>query len=587
MMRHRAVAAVVLALAVGPLSAAASEDALLEAMRAELDRSRALRVGDLEPPYYIEYTAEDMTICTAWASMGGLLDSRLDRARASAVQVRVGSYKFDNTNYAGTDFFSPGRNDAGRLVLDDVPQLLRRQFWLATDRAYKRALEGIARKRSALRNVSQDEQLDDFSPAPPLVLVRELSVRKPDQEAWKERVRALSALVRSYPEVLNSAVEFRDLQNAHYYVNTEGARLRLPETLSYLCIRARGRAADGSELWHAATLIWRFPSTGPSEQDLKDAVEQVARELSAAARAPAAEPYAGPVLFEGRAAAQLFAELVGRQVVLTRRPVAEPGLSLPVAGSGLENRLGARILPEWMDVVDDATRAQWRGHPLIGHYEADMEGVRPVPVELIRQGVLKGFLTTRQPVKGFPVSNGHARLPGAFGARAAACSNLFVEAAQTMPLPALRAKLLEMCRNQGKPYGILVRAMDFPSSASMGDLRRLAAGMASGGGEARPVSTPFEIYRVYPEGRQERVRGLRFRGLGVRSLKDIQAASNEQTLFEYLENGAPWALLGAGNYVAETSVVAPSVLIDDLELEPLRTERLKPPLVPPPAALSR
>ena len=586
MMPRRAVAAVILALAAGRFSPAAS-DVLLEAMRAELDRSRALRVGDLEPPYYIEYTAEDMTICTAWASLGGLLDSRLDRTRASAVQVRVGGYKFDNTNYAGTDFFSPGRNDAGRLMLDDVPQLIRRHFWLATDRAYKRALEGIARKRSALRNVTQDEQLDDFSPAPPVDLVREVRVRKPDQEGWKERVRALSALMRPYPEVISSAVEFRDMQNAHYYVNTEGAKLRLPEMLSYLRVRARARAADGSELWHAATLIWRFPSTGPSEQDFKEAVEQVARELSAAARAPAGEPYAGPVLFEGRAAAQLFAELVGRQVVLTRRPVNEPGLSLAVAGSELENRLGARILPEWMDVVDDATRAQWRGRPLIGHYEADMEGVRPVPVELIRKGVLKGLLTTRQPVKGFPASNGHARLPGAFGARAAACSNLFVEAAQTMPLPALRAKLLEMCRNQGKPYGIVVRATDFPSSASMGDLRGLAAGMARGGGEVRPVSTPFEIYRVYPDGRQERVRGLRFRGLGVRNLKDIQAASNDQTLFEYLENGVPWALLGAGNYVAETSVVAPSVLIDDLELEPLRTERLKPPLVPPPAALSR
>ena len=565
----------------------AASDVLLDAMRAELDRSRTLRLGDLEPPYYIEYAIEDMTGYSAVASMGGLIEARSDRIRASAVQVRVGSYKFDNTNYSGTDFFSPGRNDAGRLVLDAAPQLIRRHFWLATDRAYKQALEGIARKRSAMKNVAQDEPLDDFRPAPPVDLVRDVKLNKLDQEAWNSRVRSLSALMRSYPDVFNSSVEFRDMQNAHYFANTEGSKLRLPEKISYLRVRARARASDGTELWHASTIIWRTPAAEPSGKNLTAATEQVGRELTATARAAVADAYVGPVLFEGKAAAQLFAEILGRNVVVTRRPVNEPGMSLPVAGSELENRLGSRVLPDWMSVVDDPTRTEWNGQPLIGHYEADMEGVRPVPVELIAKGVLKNFLTTRQPVKGSTSSNGRARLPGAFGARSAACSNLFIEAAGGLPLGELRAKFMDMLKSRGKPYGIVVRAMDFPSSASMVDLRRLAAGMVRGGGEARPVSTPFEIYRVYPDGREERVRGLRFRGLGVRSLKDIQAASREQTLFEYLENGVPWALAGIGNYVAETSVVAPSVLFDDLELERMDAERLRPPIVPPPGTLTR
>lgn len=577
-------AALALAAAPGPLLAS---DALLDAMRAELDRSRTLKLGDLEPPYYIEYSLEDTSTYSAAASMGGLLDARSNRARSSAVQVRVGSYKFDNTNYAGTDFFSPGRNDAGRLALDGPPLLIRRHFWLATDRAYKRAVEGIARKRSALRNVTEDPQPGDFSPAPPLDLVREVKFHKVDEEAWSARVRTLSALMRAYPEVFRSTIEFQDIQNAHYFANTEGSKLRLPEMLSFWRVRARARAADGTELWHASTTIWRTPAREPSLKDLTASTEEVARGLTALMRASVAEAYVGPVLFEGKAAAQLFAELLGRNLVLARRPVNEPGMPLPVAGSELENRLGARVLPEWMNVVDDPTRSEWQGQPLIGHYEADMEGVRPTPVELVAKGVLKNFLTTRQPVKGYAASNGRARLPGTFGARSAAFSNLFVEAAEAVPLAALRSKFMELCKSRGKPYGLIVRAMDFPSSASMSDLRGLAAGMARGGGEARPVSTPFEVYRAYPDGREERVRGLRFRGLGVRSLKDIQAASREQALFEYLENGAPWALLGAGNYVAESSVIAPSVLFDDLELERMDAERLKPPIVPPPGALPR
>ncbi len=578
----RAVTAVVMALAAAcvPLAAA---DPLLDALRAELDRSRTLKLGDLEAPYYIEYSLDDMSGYAAIASLGGVIESRPTHARSSAVQVRVGSYKFDNTNYAGTDFFSPGRNDAGRLVLDNVPQLIRRHFWLATDRAYKRALEGIARKRSALRNVAPDEQMDDFLPAPPVELVRDIKPRKVDEQVWSARVRELSLRLSSAPELFNSLIEFRDMLNVHYYVNTEGTRLRLPEMLSYWRVRARARAADGTELWHASTIIWRTPSKEPTAAELAEATERVARELTASARAAVADAYVGPVLFEGKAAAQLFAELLARNAALTRRPVNEPGMSLPVSGSELENRLSARVLPEWMNVVDDPTRAEWNGRPLIGHYEADMEGVRPVPVELVVKGVLKNFLTTRQPVKGVTASNGRARLQGAFGARAAAASNLFIEAAEALPLVELRAKFMELCKSRGKQYGIVVRAMDFPSSASMVDLRRLAANMARGGGEARPVTTPFEVYRLYPDGREERVRGLRFRGLGVRSLKDIQAASREQTLFEYLENGVPWALVGVGNYVAETSVVAPSVLFDDLELERMEGERLKPPIVPAPA----
>jgi TldD protein len=578
--------AVAVALVAAPGHLAAS-DSLLDAMRAELDRSRTLKLGDLEPPYYIEYSLDDISGFAAIASMGGLLDTRANRVRTSAVQVRVGGYKFDNTNYVGTDYFSPGRNDAGRVPLDGPPLLIRRHFWLATDRAYKRAVEGIARKRSALRNVTQDEQPDDFSPATPIDLVRDVKIRRLDEEAWSARVRTLSGLMRAFPDLYNSSVEFQDSQNTHYFVNTEGSKLRVPEGVSCLRARARARAADGTELWHASTTIWRAPAREPSVQDLATSTEEMARRLVAMARAPVADAYVGPVLFEGKAAAQLFAELLSRNVVLTRRPVNEPGMPLPVAGSEFENRLGARVLPEWMSVVDDPTRSEWRGKPLIGHYEADMEGVRPVPVELVVKGVLKSFLTTRQPVKGFPASNGRARMPGSFGARSAAASNLFVEAAQAVPLAALRGKFMELCKSRGKPYGMVVRAMDFPSSASLSDLRKLVAGMARGGGEARPVSTPFEVYRVYPDGREELVRGLRFRGLGARSLKDILAASQEQTLFEYLENGAPWALLGVGNYVAETSVVAPSVLFDDLELERMDAERLKPPIVPPPGMLAR
>ena len=286
-------------------------------------------------------------------------------------------------------------------------------------------------------------------------------------------------------------------------------------------------------------------------------------------------------MFERDAAAQIFAQVIGRNLALTRRPVMDSNRPGAFASSELEGRFGARILPEWMDVVDDPTQTQWRGNPLFGHYTVDSDGVAPKPLALVEKGVLKNFLLTRQPVRGFNGSNGRARLAGSYGANAAGFGNLIVHASETVPLPELKQKLIEICKTRDKPYGILIRKMDYPSSASFEEIRRLMTGGASGG-SSRPVSIPILAYRVYPDGREELIRGLRFRGFNARSFKDILAASAESTLFEFLENGAPMALMGSGSSVAQSSVIAPSVLIDDLEMERMEEEFPKIPIVPPP-----
>jgi hypothetical protein len=194
--------------------------------------------------------------------------------------------------------------------------------------------------------------------------------------------------------------------------------------------------------------------------------------------------------------------------------------------------------------------------------------------------VLKTFLLTRQPEQGFAGSNGRARLPGSFGANGAGISNLFVRATGTLPVADLKKQLIEMCRQRNKPYGMIVRRMDFPSSASVQEIRRLLSNSEQAGG--RPVSAPVLVYKVYPDGREELVRGLRFRGLNARSLKDILAAGDDNNVFEFLNNQAPLALIGGANYVAESCAIAPSVLIDDVDLHPVDEELPKLPIVPAP-----
>src|SRR5262249_29778275 len=151
---------------------------------------------------------------------------------------------------------------------------------------------------------------------------------------------------------------------------------------------------------------------------------------------------------------------------------------------------------------------------LLGHYAVDADGVPPKPLTLVEKGVLKNFLLTRQPMRGFNGSNGHARLSGGFGANAAAFGSLFVNVRESVPLAELKQKLIEICKTRDKPYGILIRKMDFPSSASFEEMRKLLT--SSNSGSSRPVSIPILAYKVYPDGREELIRGLRFRGFNAR-----------------------------------------------------------------------
>jgi predicted Zn-dependent protease len=239
--------------------------------------------------------------------------------------------------------------------------------------------------------------------------------------------------------------------------------------------------------------------------------------------------------------------------------------------------MGSRILPDTIDVVDDPTQKEWRGRPLFGSYEVDREGVVAQPLKLVEKGVLKNYLLTRQPVRGFSASNGRARLPGSYGAATPTLSNLFVSSSETVPVADLKKKLIDLLQTRNKPYGMIVRKMDFPSSGSVEEARRV---MAASPGSA-PVSAPILAYKVYPDGREELVRGLRFRDFTGKSLKDIMAVGDDSVTLEYMENGYPFAILGNG-YTAEVSVVAPSLLIDDLQLLAVTEEMPKLPVVSAP-----
>lgn len=560
-------------------------DPVLRAMKDELARSRQLRIVSLDAPYFIEYRVEDVSVFSASAMLGALVSTEHELLRVPTVRVRVGDYLFDNTDHMYSDAYTGSRYDPESLPIENDYRAFRQVLWLATDRAYKTAEESIARKRSSLKNMNVTEQLPDFSKAPSVQAVEPIVRRSPVDEAlWKDRTVKLSAIFDGYPTVLSSGVELQTSLASDYVLNSEGTTLRVPEDLAYVRARAVALAPDGMTVRDAAVFQAFEPNELPVEAELRRGVKEVADNVTALAQAPQGEAYDGPVLFEARAAAQLFGQMLGDNLKITRKPIADPGRTAPHVQSELENRLGSRILPEWMDVVDDPTQAEWRGHTLLGHYQYDMEGVVPKPLTLVEKGVLKTFLLTRTPVvKGFDASNGRARLPGSYGARAPGFGNLFVRASETTPEADMKKKLIDLCRQRNKAYGILVRKIDFPSSASLDEFRRLATAAAQSGGSTRLVSEPLLLYKIYPDGREELVRSMRFRGVSTRSFKDIIAASDENYVLDFIDSNAPLALMGAGSFVTTASVIAPAVLFDEMEFEPIHEDVPKPPIVPAPA----
>jgi hypothetical protein len=552
-------------------------------MRDEMTRTAQLAiVGGADAPYFISYTVSDADSIHVGSSLGATVNSNRNAYRSPAIEVRVGDYASDNTGHVQSGAYSGTRMD-GDWPLDANYLSLRNSFWLSTDRVFKTALESISRKRASQTNAAKDANpLPNFSKVEPVVSIPKLTLQKIDEALWTGRANRLSAVFKKYPDILSSAADVQAMTGMTTMLTSEGTMIRYDDGIGWVIGKAEAQAPDGMIVHDAVSIQSLNFDALPSEAEMLRSFTEVAENVRALAKAPTAEAYTGPVLFEPRAAAQLLAQLLGDNLRIPRRPLTNPGQAANIVPSELEARLNARVMPDFFDIVDDPTQRTLNGKPLVGFYEYDLEGVRPKPVSIVEKGVLKNFLTTRTPVPNFPTSNGHARLPGNFGAKSAAIGNLFVKASESTPLAGLKQQLLTMVSQLNKPYGILIKKLDYPYAGSGGELQAVAQANAQAGGAARPVSPPLLVYRVYPDGREELVRGLRFRGLTTRSLRDVMAASQETAVFEFVNTTTALALLGSGGYLAPTSVVSPGLLFEELEFDIPREQLPKPPTVPPP-----
>jgi predicted Zn-dependent protease len=549
------------------LNAEQEEDVILKALKDELARSvDQLQLKDMEKPYYIEYSVEETEIFAVGAIFGAVVSLRSDKSRFLQVGVRVGSYDFDNSGFSSPRFrysssgFRP-------LVIEDDYAALRQDIWLATDTAYKQAVEQLAGKRSLLKTKMETEEIPDFSREEPVTSISPRESLKYNKSQWEKLVRSLSEIFKEFPAIYNSGVNFSLTTTNKYFVSSEGTVIRQPVTLYLLNAQASTRAQDGMPLKHFVPFLGTNRESLPTEKEMKKAIRKMAEELTTLTSAEVLDQYYGPVLVTAEAATEIFAQTLAPQLSGDRPLLMDQrGSAVVMPERNLSNRLNRRVLPSFFTVVDDPTQTSYEKHSLIGTYKVDDQGVAAQQVTLIEDGFLKTLLMSRRPRKEIEKSNGHGRSISMLSSNAH-YSNLFIKATEARSFAELKQELIELCKYEGLSYGLLVKKLDnrFFSPRDFQDM----FGMTQARARRETVTAPLLMHKVYVEdGREELVRGLSIDEMSVRMLRDIVAAGEDY----YVNN-----LLARGNL--PTSVVAPSLLFKEIELSKPQGPLQKPALL--------
>jgi predicted Zn-dependent protease len=574
-------------------------DHTLQAMRDEMVRTKTrlelLIPGTEQPvrPYYAEYRLLDLEVREVVAEYGTLLSSTHTRNRFMNVEARVGSYKLDSSNFVSDDAFRGFIGPQGSVGIDRDYDSLRQDLWIATDQAFKEAVETYSRKRAYLSSLASPSNIDDFSKAEAVQMIEPLETPDWTSRNWEQEARETSAALRAFSEIHESRVTYYLVYATQYLLTSEGTEMRQNRQFAAIESGMRALADDGVPLNHFYTMYARRPADLPNVETVRKGLNVAGSELMALRAAPNAQDYTGPVLFESRAAAALLAQVLGPAINGSRPPISfTPVMEQLLTGLGGKSdwvgRLGARVLPASVTLVDDPGAKDFKGAPVIGGFAVDDEGVRAQKVTLVEGGNLKNELMSRRPGPDFERSNGHGRAAFLTEAKPT-MTNLLFTSSETLSPADLKKKFLDACRAEKLPYCVVVREMDNPALSLLHqeDFSELLA--SYGGGAGTGDRLPLVVYRVYPDsGREEIIRGARIIGLNARALRNLAGIGNDTFVLNYMQsqiNGFAGTALGAFGSAQSglpASMVAPSLLFDELEVRGARGEAKRLPLLPPP-----
>jgi TldD protein len=602
-MRALRIAAIFLAAGFGfaPMAfgqAAPDSDQTLRAMRDEMARSKTrleLQISKSDKPvrpFYVEYRLLDMDVREVVGEFGALVSTNHNRNRLMSVNARVGDYKLDSSNFISDEGFRGFIGSTGSVGIDRDYDSLRQDLWIATDQAFKEAVETYSRKQAYLSNLARASDIDDFSKAETLQHIEPLVAPDWSNRNWEQEARDTSAALRAFSQIYESRVTYYLVYTTEYLLTSEGTEVRMNHSFAAVEAGMNSLAADGMQVSHYYSAYAARPGELPSEDAVRKSLTVAGTELMAMRAAPPAPDYTGPVLFESRAAAALLAQVLspslgGARPPLAFQPVMEQMMSSLGARSEWSGKVDARVLPVSVTLVDDPAAKDYKGAPLIGGYAIDEEGVPGEKVTVVQDGKLKELLMSRRPGPDFEKSNGHGR-SGFLADSKPTMSNLFFTSSEEVSKDDLKKKFLDACNAEKLEFCLVVREMDNPSLSLMhqDDFSEL---LASFGGNASTDRLPLVVYKIYPkDGHEELVRGARITGFSPRTLRNISGIGNDDYVYNYMQSqvvgvsGTALGAFGTAQSGLPAAVVAPSLFFEEVEFRGARGEPKRLPLLPEP-----
>lgn len=570
-----------------PLFSKVNED-IFNAMKDEIDRSMSeLKLDKLEKPYYVEYSLEISNPLTIQSNLGTILEISKNRVAKLTVQVRVGDYKFDNTNFfdIGLGFFGSSDDEEGfknrRIALSPDYNSLRRELWLATDAAYKREAEIFSKKVAALQNKIRRDTTYDFIKVQPETNIFKNEIPNFDTTYFKNLVNSCSDIFKDYSEIATSSAIVEFTVNENYYLNSEGMKTYSNDYHTNLEVVATAQAEDGMPLGNYYRIMSKNPNKLEKKEVILKEVTKLAELLKRQTEITAEfDDYSGPVLFTDIAAAQVFASQFAPNLVTQREPLSEGGFSTGNDYGAFQSKIGGRVLPEFISLKAIPNQKEYNNKELVGNFKVDSEGLKPKDFTIVEDGFLKELFSSRVPTKRVKKSNGHKREGGTM------FSNILYEVQKdkAVSYDSLKSRLMELCQMQELPYGIIIKNI-MDRNIMYTSLFRQNPGLFKFSSEQGNLMIT-EAYKVYPDGKEELIRGLDGKAFTARSFKDILLTGNENKVTNYLASAVISPFVTGGSRFIYCSIITPDLLFEDGELVAPEGNYDKPPFLPNPLSKS-
>jgi predicted Zn-dependent protease len=545
------------ALALGWAAAQTPGPPVLQAMQAELDRSMEKLKSQPVPPYFLSYEITESHNIAVSGEFGKIANSNEYRSRHLDIDLRVGSYDMDNTREVrgGMQMGSYGNFSSIEIPIDNDPDAIRATIWYQTDLRYKRALEQFTKVKTNVQvKVAQEDKSADFTREKAEQFSEPVAEIQVDRKAWEDRIRRYSAPFAKYTDIYQANAWFSASVETRWFVNSEGARIQTSQPSYHLFIVALTKADDGMELPLYESYFGFTEKDLPDDAAVLKDVDKMIHDLHALRVAPVVDPYTGPAVLSGRASGVFFHEVFGHRVEGQRQKSEEQAQTF-------KKKINEPVLAKDFSVYFDPTVKRLADTDLMGHYLYDNQGVKARRVTVVENGVLKTFLMSRTPIEGIPQSNGHGRKQVGL-APVARQSNLIVEVAPAAVQADLKKALIDEVKKAGLPFGLYFDDIEGGFTLT---------------GRTIPNAfnvLPLVVYRIYPDGREELVRGVDLIGTPLTVFSKVTAADKNLAVF----NGT----CGAESGSVPVSAISPAILVSQIEVQKKQKSQERPPVLPAP-----